>query len=99
MLATLALLVSAVLFILVRFVPTPTPPGKGSVHFTIPILSPFASVVRLRTTEAKRVCLLTLCFIQIEHETSAVNVPLVAVLLLSAGIALFVWLRCCGTRR
>ncbi|RDX52319.1 hypothetical protein OH76DRAFT_1345502 [Lentinus brumalis] len=80
MLAALAVLISAVMFILVRYVPmTPAPSRRGAVHFTIPILSPFASVI--------------------EHETSAVNVPLVVVLLLSAGISLFIWLRCCGPRR
>ncbi|KAI0634511.1 hypothetical protein C8Q77DRAFT_1112744 [Trametes polyzona] len=51
----------------------------GPMHFTIPILSPFASVI--------------------EHETSAVNVQLVAVLVLFAGIFGFLWYRCAPRRR
>ncbi|RPD60564.1 hypothetical protein L226DRAFT_484771 [Lentinus tigrinus ALCF2SS1-7] len=78
-LAVLVILLSLFVFLVVRYVPASTSSVKGSTHFTIPILSPFASVI--------------------EHETSAVNVPLVAILLLSAGVSLFVWLRCCGSRR
>ncbi|KAI0703867.1 hypothetical protein C8T65DRAFT_250132 [Cerioporus squamosus] len=78
-LVALGSLLAVVVYLLVRYVPPPAPSGRGSMHFTIPILSPFASVI--------------------EHETSAVNVPLVAILLLSAGISLFLWLRCCHTRR
>ncbi|EIW53169.1 uncharacterized protein TRAVEDRAFT_52305 [Trametes versicolor FP-101664 SS1] len=46
----------------------------GPLHFTIPILSPFASVI--------------------EHETSVVNVQLVAVLLFAAASFAFLWFRC-----
>ncbi|KAL1948256.1 hypothetical protein VTO73DRAFT_12331 [Trametes versicolor] len=46
----------------------------GPLHFTIPILSPFASVI--------------------EHETSFVNVQLVAVLLLAAASFALLWFRC-----
>ncbi|KAI8996652.1 hypothetical protein BD414DRAFT_434692 [Trametes punicea] len=49
------------------------------VHFTIPVLSPFTSVI--------------------ENETSVVNVQLVALLLLSAGVFAFLWFRCAPNRR
>ncbi|KAI0816940.1 hypothetical protein BC628DRAFT_1100245 [Trametes gibbosa] len=52
----------------------PHPRWSAPMHFTIPILSPFASVI--------------------EHETSAVNVQLVAVLILAAGMFAFLWFRC-----
>ncbi|KAI0708423.1 hypothetical protein C8Q76DRAFT_626778 [Earliella scabrosa] len=82
-LIVLAMLIGLVAFLLIRYVPpavaTPASRRPGSVHFTIPVLSPFTSVI--------------------EHETSAVNVQLVAILLLAAGITLFVWLKCCTMRR
>ncbi|PIL28684.1 hypothetical protein GSI_08728 [Ganoderma sinense ZZ0214-1] len=37
--------------------------------------------------------------VQIEHETSAVNVQLVAVLLIAAAIFGTIWLKCCAGRR
>ncbi|OSC99291.1 hypothetical protein PYCCODRAFT_1438482 [Trametes coccinea BRFM310] len=76
-----AFMVMAVLYLILRTcspISSPSRSGWGSTHFTIPILSPFASVI--------------------EHETSAVNVPLVAVLLAAAGICAFLWSRC-GFRR
>ncbi|KAH9934546.1 uncharacterized protein BXZ73DRAFT_77022 [Epithele typhae] len=79
-LAAAALSILAALYLALRLsAPPPPAPSTGPMHFTIPVLSPFASVV--------------------EHETSAVNTPLVAVLLLAAGLALFLWLKCgCGRR-
>ncbi|KAI0767707.1 hypothetical protein C8Q74DRAFT_973469 [Fomes fomentarius] len=83
-LIAVAALIALVIFLLVRYIPPAVPPPSsrwpGPMHFTIPVLSPFTSVI--------------------EHETSAVNVQLVAVLLLAAGIALVVWLKCsCMIRR
>ncbi|KAJ8474817.1 hypothetical protein ONZ51_g6957 [Trametes cubensis] len=79
-LGTMISVVATLMYLLVR---TCAPAASSSrwlppLHFTIPVLSPFASVV--------------------EHETSAVNVPLVALLLLGAGSFAFLWFRC-GLRR
>ncbi|KAI0324104.1 hypothetical protein GY45DRAFT_1331923 [Cubamyces sp. BRFM 1775] len=79
-LGTLISVVAALIYLLVR---SCAPAASSSrwlppLHFTIPILSPFASVV--------------------EQETSAVNVPLVALLLLGGGSFAFLWFRC-GLRR
>ncbi|KAI1786225.1 hypothetical protein LXA43DRAFT_75502 [Ganoderma leucocontextum] len=68
-------------YLILRYIPpTSSTSGRHSaMHFTIPILSPFTSVI--------------------EHETSAVNVQLVAVLLLAAAIFGTIWLKCCTGRR
>ena len=48
-LIVLAMLIGLVAFLLIRYVPpavaTPASRRPGSVHFTIPVLSPFTSVV------------------------------------------------------
>ncbi|KAI0752486.1 hypothetical protein C8Q80DRAFT_1117903 [Daedaleopsis nitida] len=83
LLMTVAALIGLVVFLLIRYVPPalsdPSTRRNSPVHFTIPVLSPFTSVI--------------------EHETSAVNVQLVAVLLLAAGISFVIWLKCCMARR
>ncbi|KAI0356833.1 hypothetical protein OH77DRAFT_173781 [Trametes cingulata] len=71
-----ASMVAMLLFVLLRHT---APAGSssrwlGPLHFTIPILSLFASVI--------------------EHETSAVNVRLVALLLLAGGTSAVLWARC-----
>ncbi|KAI0761393.1 hypothetical protein BD413DRAFT_476225, partial [Trametes elegans] len=70
---------ASLLYLLFHQASTPRPSRwLGPVHFTIPVLSPFASVI--------------------EHETSAVNVPLVAISLFAAGLFAFLWFRCRFTR-
>ncbi|KAI0372579.1 hypothetical protein BV20DRAFT_940059 [Pilatotrama ljubarskyi] len=75
-LGAFACVITLLLFLLLRHTASAgaSPRWLGPLHFTIPILSPFASVI--------------------EHETSAVNVRLMALLLLAAGISAFLWLRC-----
>ncbi|KAI9068190.1 hypothetical protein FKP32DRAFT_1587925 [Trametes sanguinea] len=78
-LSLVAFIVAALSYLVLRTCsPVASPSRRAATHFTIPILSPFASVI--------------------EHETSAVNVPLVAVLLTAGGICAFLWFRC-GFRR
>ncbi|KAI0649694.1 hypothetical protein C8Q79DRAFT_1006042 [Trametes meyenii] len=66
-------------FLYRQCVPATSSRWPGPLHFTIPILSPFASVI--------------------EHETSVVNIQLVALLLLGAGGFAFLWFRCAPQRR
>ncbi|TBU26313.1 hypothetical protein BD311DRAFT_762984 [Dichomitus squalens] len=80
-LGALTITVCVLFYVVFRYAPrVPSDPSRSSaVHYTIPILSPFSSVI--------------------EHETSAVNVPLVAVLLIIMGLFGFLWFRCCALRR
>ncbi|KAH9846703.1 hypothetical protein C2E23DRAFT_564959 [Lenzites betulinus] len=79
--ATVVAISSTLLYFLYKHSVPASPHSRWppSMHFTIPILSPFASVI--------------------EHETSAVNVQLVAVLMLAACIFAFLWFRCPPWRR
>ncbi|KAI0672080.1 hypothetical protein C8Q78DRAFT_1025124 [Trametes maxima] len=77
--SVLALLFALLSFVYRQCVPAASSRWPGPLHFTIPILSPFASVI--------------------EHETSVVNVQLVALLLLGVGGFAFLWFRCAPQRR
>ena len=94
----------AVLYLVLHIVRQPQPRARPQgMHFATLILSPFTPVVGTPEHSSQTISTLSLRVpsTQIEHEPSAaaMNAQLLVLLLLAAGLAVFVWFQGSSPRR